>query len=323
MPGIRPGWLLALIMAAILLLLPTAAAPEQPRIRFAGSGPGAGFAVFAPPLRGIYRYANVNSKYNQPRSVRGGSNPHQGIDLDTGGKGEAIYPPTRGKVVRLFTGSGGNRIMVIQLDWNRDGLPDNLYVTYMHISRSLVRIGDAVDENTAVALSGGSGGYDPHLHFELNTDFNYAGTGEGLHWTSLPAYPYYRGIRHWNHGRDLDFISDVRWEANRILSAVVYASDEHGYHPAQEGDVRLYCRLTGTSEWSGPFTLTKKGDVFSFDLASLSLPREASLDFFLQAKRDDVRPDYNAAFYPPKYYRPPLPPKTTGVEYEYFSIRAR
>jgi|GEM_PF-5446102 len=319
----QPGRLIAAIIIAVLLFLPVAAAPEQTRIKFAGSGPGAGFAAFAPPLRGVYRYANVNSKYNQPRSVRGGSNPHQGIDLDTGGKGETIYPPTRGKVVRLFIGSSGNRIMVLQLDWNRDGSLDNLYATYMHLSRSLVATGDVVDENTAVALSGGSGGYDPHLHFEINTDFAYTSTGEGVHWTSLPAYPYYRGIRQWNHGRDLDFISDVRWENNRYLSAVVYANDEYGYHPVTANEVRLYYRLTGTPDWSGPLTLTKKGDVFSFDLAELSLPHQTSIDFFLQAGRDDTRPSYNAAFYPPKYYRPPQPPGPEDIAYEYFSIRIR
>jgi murein DD-endopeptidase MepM/ murein hydrolase activator NlpD len=321
LPPNKPGLLVTFLIAACLLH--PAAAPEATRIKFAGSGPGAGFAFFAPPLRGVYRYANVNSKYNQPRSVRGGSNPHQGIDLDTGGKGETVYPPTRGKVVRLYTGTGGNRIMVIQLDWNRDGSPDNLYVTYMHLSRSFVKVGDIVDKNTAVALSGGSGGYDPHLHFEFNTDFDYAGTDEGVHWASLPAYPYYRGIRHWNHGRDLDFITDVSWRENRYLSAVVYANDEYGYHSVREGDVLLYYRRTGTPDWSGPLLLTKKGDIFSFDLASLALPREASIDFLLQARRDDIRPFYNAAFYPPKYYRPPPPSGAPGIEYEYFSIRVR
>ncbi len=206
------------------------------------------------------------------------------------------------------------------MDWNRDGQYDNLFVTYMHCSYFLVPEGAKVDANTAVALSGGSGGYAPHLHWEINTEADFSATGEGIVRVSLPAYPYYRGIRHWNGGRDLDFISDVRWTDNRILSAVVYANDEDGYHPVQAGSVNLFYRTEAGAAWQGPEAMDKAGDRFTFALSRLPLPGGGYLEFFLRARRDDLRPSYNYAFFPPKYYRPSQPDGRSDRYFAFFSI---
>src|SRR5213594_4078754 len=88
------------------------------KIVFSSTGPGANQVVLRSPFHKSDTtddYTQVNSKYNQPRSI--GTNPHQGLDLFAP-KPRLVYPPAKGKVVEV---NGKNGVLIIQLDWNDDG----------------------------------------------------------------------------------------------------------------------------------------------------------------------------------------------------------
>lgn len=311
--------LLMAAAAAATAVIPTPIAATRSRIKFAPAGPGSGEVLLSPPMRGNLAHAHVNSKHNQPRLV--GSNPHQGIDLDTGANGQFVYAPCRARVVEIRTGGAGNRILILQLDFDEDGAYDNLYMTYMHLAVYLCDEGTVVDRETAVAISGSTGALGPHLHFELNTMYDYTATGEGTVWASVPAHPYYRHAAGWNYGKDLDFITDVRWSAGSIVFATIYAHDENGHHPVPEGFVAVFCKQEEDKYWRGPLEMRKQADEFSFDFAAAGFAPGSNIRWFIRARRADTVPDYNWSFYPPKYYRPPPRPEQTDLGYA--AIRSR
>ena len=85
---------------------------------------------------------------------------HKGLDYATP-VNTLVYASLPGKViVSSFEKSFGNYII---LDHG-----ENIQTLYAHLNESLVKIGDYVNQNDAIAKTGNSGrSTAPHLHFEI------------------------------------------------------------------------------------------------------------------------------------------------------------
>jgi len=106
------------------------------------------------------------------RSYRPGHH-HAGLDLE-GWFNETVYSIGRGRVVRIFRTSPHQTIII------KHYLPDEkfLYSVYTHVEGIRVKIGDWVDENTALArlfnqteLEAADFGTPNHLHLEIRKSF--------------------------------------------------------------------------------------------------------------------------------------------------------
>ncbi|MFN3396769.1 MAG: peptidoglycan DD-metalloendopeptidase family protein [Thermodesulfovibrionales bacterium] len=108
------------------------------------------------PVNGV-----VSSGYGMRRHpLYGDMRFHHGIDI-AAPEGTDIYPIRAGKVI--FSGEQGGYGKVVLID-HGDG-----YITrYAHNKLNLVRTGDYVDTDTAIAKVGNTGlSTGPHLHFEV------------------------------------------------------------------------------------------------------------------------------------------------------------
>ncbi|QIW16379.1 peptidase M23 [Pasteurellaceae bacterium RH1A] len=120
---------------------------------------GKGFARI--PLLGG---ARVSSHFN-PRRVHPITRrlrPHKGVDFAVK-IGTPIIAPADGKVVAVsYQARGAGRYIKLQ--------HGSQYATvYMHLSRSLVKVGQQVKKGQRIALSGNTGGSTgPHLHYEFH-----------------------------------------------------------------------------------------------------------------------------------------------------------
>lgn len=86
---------------------------------------------------------------------------HGGIDFGVG-VGTNVYAAAAGKVVvSQFSNSAGNFIEIQHAGGYK--------TRYLHLSKLLVKVGDKVEQNDLIALSGNTGARTtgPHLHFEI------------------------------------------------------------------------------------------------------------------------------------------------------------
>ncbi|MFZ0543820.1 MAG: peptidoglycan DD-metalloendopeptidase family protein [Candidatus Promineifilaceae bacterium] len=128
-------------------------------------------------------------------STRGGTlRPHHGVEFDvpTGtevlaaASGTVVFAgPDDTTLVGETTNFYGN-VVVIQLDSSLGGQP--VFNLYGHLSEILVDVGQTVQSQELIALSGSSGIADgPHLHFEVRLGTNsYDSTYNPLLW----LYPF-------------------------------------------------------------------------------------------------------------------------------------
>ncbi|WP_459868924.1 peptidoglycan DD-metalloendopeptidase family protein [Halomonas shantousis] len=112
------------------------------------------------PFAGSYR---VSSPFNLRRHhpITGRISPHRGTDFAMH-TGTTVVAPADGRVVKAaFQAGGAGKYLVIQ--------HDNGYKTrYMHLSKTLVKVGQRVAMGDRIALSGNTGGSTgPHLHYEV------------------------------------------------------------------------------------------------------------------------------------------------------------
>ena len=99
--------------------------------------------------------------------------PHAGLDY-TSPEGAPVLAAADGTVSdavhhhRSYPGEPANGGRYIALDH-----PFGLHTRYYHLDRTLVEIGDRIEQGTIIATIGRSGcaqsGCAPHLHFELHT----------------------------------------------------------------------------------------------------------------------------------------------------------
>lgn len=114
------------------------------------------------PFAGTYR---ISSPFDLRRRhpVTGTVAPHHGTDFAMP-IGTPIVAPANGRVVRVDEHPYAGRFLVIE---HGQG-----YTTrYLHLSRALVRPGQAVERGQRIALSGNTGrSTGPHLHYELHVN---------------------------------------------------------------------------------------------------------------------------------------------------------
>src|SRR5699024_10184194 len=94
-------------------------------------------------------------------SFNGGK--HYGIDIGML-PGQKVKCMVEGTVIRSNTDPGGGNIVQVKS-------PGNIYSTYMHLTKQLVKKGDKVKIGQVIAISGNTGANTAgsgHLHFQIN-----------------------------------------------------------------------------------------------------------------------------------------------------------
>ena len=84
---------------------------------------------------------------------------HKGLDLG-GWEGQTIQAPANGRVVHLATGIVNGNTVVLS-----HGL--GVFSVYLHLLDYQVELGQEVSAGQAIARLGGTGGFAPHLHWEV------------------------------------------------------------------------------------------------------------------------------------------------------------
>jgi Peptidase family M23 len=258
-------------------------------------------------------YANVVSKYSQPRVVSSGTNPHRGTDLRST-YGTYVYAPWNGWVT-LASGTD----FEMRLDINQDGVQnDNAYMRYDHLSAIYVTNGSFVTKGSLVAASGDeNGSFAAHLHFGVMRDSNADGRGD----LWVRNEPYYTTVSTWDYGRRLDFISGGSWDATTHVAAYYcYAADEVSQSESvAQGDVTFFHRVTTGGAWSSTVG-TKNGNQFSIDLTG-RYPVGSQVQWMVRCSRTSKKATANPywAFEPPKFSQPDFDPNATAQAYSYFT----
>ncbi len=120
---------------------PVLIVPQAPTARAAMPRLSSGYGYRTDPIRGTVRI-------------------HRGLDIP-GAAGTPVLASGSG-VVR-FAGSAGSYGQMVEIDHG-----SGLRTRYAHLSRLLVRTGDAVDQRQPIALMGSTGrSTGSHLHFEV------------------------------------------------------------------------------------------------------------------------------------------------------------
>ena len=142
--------------------------PDVPETQNPESGQeqGVGDAVQQPPVSNAWAWPvgvkEVNSCFGY-RPYLGRGNLHGGIDMAVP-KNTQVKAVAKGVVVRVAeegTNSGFGRFVVIKH-------APNLFSSYNHLEKTLVKEGQGIEQGTIVGLSGNSGGnYGYHLHLAV------------------------------------------------------------------------------------------------------------------------------------------------------------
>lgn len=166
---------------------PTYTAPAPPT-----PSPGDHYWLGRPVPQGTSTWTNKAYPYG---SNRGGVlRTHHGVEFDVPA-GTPILAAAAGTVA--FAGDDGlellgatndfyGNVIVLEHDFQQDGLP--VYTLYGHLSQLAVSVGQYVQANEQIGLSGASGVADgAHLHFEVRVGANsYEATRNPLLW----LYPF-------------------------------------------------------------------------------------------------------------------------------------
>jgi len=109
----------------------------------------------------------INAGFKDPQYAESFGREHLGIDL-VASQGSDVFAAGDGIVNKIATDSSGYTYLILQ------HAPD-LYTLYGHLSKTLVKVGDAVTTGEVIAWSGGTPGTPgagfftsgPHLHFGI------------------------------------------------------------------------------------------------------------------------------------------------------------
>jgi len=164
-------------------------------------------------------------------STRGGAlRTHHGVEFNVD-RGAEILATASGTVVvagdDLTTAHGPEtnfygRLVIIELDSRLDGQP--VYTLYGHLSEVLVNVGQHVQAEEVIALSGATGVADgPHMHFEVRVGRNdYDSTRNPLLWLyPFPDRGTVVGRVVWPNGR---LVSEAPVSLRRIDAPSRYAA---------------------------------------------------------------------------------------------------
>ncbi len=157
------------------------------------------------------RFPGVVSSENQPRNVMNGSNPHQGVDLAMF-EGQLVYPVGDAVVEKIVNDRERLRKqmgeVILNLDVNSDGTPDNVYMNYLHVvPDEWLHEGMWVSKDTPIAVVSAQmpGRYGAHLHFNWSDSEN-----KITYKTSV----MFRHVPEWSFGSDLDVLANEAWVGN-------------------------------------------------------------------------------------------------------------
>ncbi|WP_458206916.1 peptidoglycan hydrolase [Haladaptatus sp. NG-SE-30] len=167
----------------------------------------------------------ITSDYYDSRD--GGTRTHRGIDIDWE-TGQPIYAARAGTVTTAsYTSGYGYRVKI-----DHDG---GYRTRYAHCQSDLkVNVGDWVDRGDHIADLGGSGGYEPHLHFDIKRNGSYVYVpGDAGDWvdTSDPIPKDYAGIS----GTNGDGSTSYSWptysygDQEEAVYSIQYLLEEHGH----------------------------------------------------------------------------------------------
>lgn len=203
----------------------------------------------------LERYAPIESKTNQPRSVVGGTNPHNGADLAMSA-GERVYAILPGRVTEIKSDTSAQLgSVIIDHDTDGDGTPDGDYVQYVHIDPagsggSGLRVGDYVTETTVIGTVDRAKRYNPHLHIQHVS----RGRSDDPSSRTMPMYPFYRhaSLATWNGGSDLDYVS-ADWQDGSLLYLTAYAGTDNPrtnrYDRNAPAEIRLHYKVGSGGRW--------------------------------------------------------------------------
>ncbi len=177
-------------------------------------------------------------------STRGGTlRAHHGVEFDVD-RGTEIISTASGEVV--FAGADSEvmvgpqlnfygNVVVIELDSRYKG--EAVYTLYAHLSEVLVEVGQHVDSQELIALSGASGVADgPHMHFEVRVGANeYNRSHNPLLWLyPFPDYGTVAGRVVWSGGtvaREAAVTMRRVDGESRYFSTATYADIGRGINP--------------------------------------------------------------------------------------------
>ncbi len=171
----------------------TVSAPAQ-------SGGGAE-AIAALPVQGVL--TSLTGFRHDP--IDGMLRLHQGVDIAIS-EGTPVKPVASGTVIFSGWRSGYGNTVVVQHN-------DGMTTLYAHNRLNVVKQGDAVGRETAIALSGSTGrSTGPHLHFEAWKD------GTNLTENFIPAdYPRQAVVGSSHHHHDSDGVQRILQPDGSIL----------------------------------------------------------------------------------------------------------
>lgn len=249
-------------------------------------------------------WAQVTSKWNQPRQVSSGSNPHQGIDLYAN-IGTRVNAVESGSMMHLSYGYP----LGVSLQVNTSPA---YYVHYYHLETW--EPAGYYYKGQKIATSG----YyqqpsDAHLHFGGVT----TNVESSRKWYRNEVN--YRWTTAWNSGKDVDSYAVVGWW-NNVASITAYFLT--GSNPIFPGEVRIFHRRAGTSPWTDGGTMTHVGDhCYTYDFTG-RYPQGTDIDWLVRIKRNGLTV-YSYCWAPSKYDQPDPNPNNVATPYPYYRNRVQ
>ena len=242
---------------------------------------------------------SVNSKWNQPRPVTGGTNPHRGIDI------LAPFGTELKAVWSGWTTHVGTYTIQQRLDINNDGINNDTYyyTYYYHLSNREPE--GYYNKGVKIGNTGNEGGlWGDHLHF--------GGLDSGTTWCRNEVC--YRWTSNWNGGKDVDSFSNVQWN-NPSCQITAYFKDENGVYAP--GEVKIFHRQHGISTWTDGGLMTNAGNYnYTYNFSG-KYPSGTQIDWLVRIKRSGLSV-YSYCWAPAKFDQPDPNPNATSYAYAYY-----
>lgn len=114
--------------------------------------------------------SKVSSEFGW-RTIFGKRQHHNGIDYAVG-KGTSVRSPTSGAISRVFNDPAGGLTVTLQ---SVDSLGRKIEQSFLHLSQSMVKVGDYINQGQEIAKSGNSGSRTTgaHLDWRIKIDGKY------------------------------------------------------------------------------------------------------------------------------------------------------
>lgn len=115
----------------------------------------------------LAKHSPVTSEYGW-RTIFGSRSFHKGIDFGVP-TGTNVHSPTAGKVSNVFNDKGGGLTVTVQ---SIDSMGKKIEQSFLHLSSSLVKVGQEVAQGQVIAKSGNSGARTTGAHLDYRVKIN-------------------------------------------------------------------------------------------------------------------------------------------------------